>query len=257
MKRAALIFLAACGSSAMPASPDAPAAAPPDASSIDAPIAAIDAAPSSPDASVSVPLAGFGDLTGECGILGVADLTGTSPELHRDTLTFARAYVDPDDRDLLTPDGKRLISTPNAGGSSIASETFALEELARCELATLLKTETEIVYDTPGKITDFEVSIDGHKIGVSVTRAETYPLGQTYQLSTATTLITRKLNDIKTSSADVSAGDKWDKQILAILAYDTQAADTMAQAWTMLDASTKADTIVIITTTEGDDTFIY
>lgn len=251
-----LFFFAACGGTSAPISFDAPASP-----AIDAPIAAADAAPdaaaASPDASTAVPLAGFGDLGGECGVLGVADLTGASPELHRARLTFARAYVDPDDRPLLTPGGQTMMATPNAGGSSAASEAFAYEELARCELATLLKTETQIVYDKTGKITDLEVSIDGHKIGVSVTRAETYPLGQTYTVQTASTLLARKLGDIQVSTADVSAGDRWDKQILAVIAYDDQAADSIAQAWTALDAGTKADTLVIVTTTDGPDTFLY
>ena len=247
-----LFAVAACGGST--AVPDAS----PGSGSIDATAAVPDAMPPSPDADVStVPRPGFGDLSGMCGILAVADLTGAAPELHRDALTFTRRYDDPADRGLLTPGGKRMIETGNAGGSSLYSEVFAYEELARCELATLLKTETEIVYDTPGKITDLEVSIDGHKIGVSVTRAQTFPLGQPYTLEAATTLITRKLGDIKVSTADVSAADRWDKQVLAILAYDDQAADTMAAAWAAVDEATRADTIVLITTTAGDDTFIY
>jgi hypothetical protein len=190
-------------------------------------------------------------------VLAVADLTGPTPELFRDTLTFARRYNDPGDRPLLTPGGQHLAATPNAGGSSGLSEIFAYEELARCELAQLLKTETEIIYSTPGKITDLEVMMDGHKIGVSVTRAETYPLGQPYTVETATTLIARKLTEIQESTANVSAGDRWDKQILAVLAWDDQAADSVAQAWGMLDPSVQADTLVVVTTTGGDDTFIY
>jgi len=210
-----------------------------------------------PDAPEGVPLPGFGDLSGMCGVLGEADLTGATPELFRDTLTFARAYVDPDDRALLTDGGRHLAETPNAGGSSGLSEIFAYEELARCELAQLLKTETEIVYDQTGKITDLEVQIDGHKIGVSVTRAQTFPLGETYTLDAATTLLSRKLGDIQLSTANVSAGDRWDKQILAVLAWDDATADTVAQAWVALDPSVQANTVVVVTTTGGDDTFIY
>ena len=247
MRRALLLFVAACSSSPpkSAAQPDASEAQP------DAPMQAIDAQ------TAGVPLPGFGDLSGMCGVLAIADLTGPSPELFRDTLTFQRRYNDPADRPLLTPGGQVLAATPNAGGSSGLSEIFAYEQLARCELADLLHTETQIVYDTTGKITDMEVSIQGHKIGVSVTRAQTYPLGQPYPLDTATTLITRKLTDIQTSSADVSAQDKWDKQILAVLAWDSQAADVVEQAWTSLDASVKANTIVVVTSTDGDDTFIY
>ena len=211
------------------------------------------------DAAIDTPSSptGFGDLSGMCGVLMAMDLTGSTPELVRDNISFQRAYVDPDDRPLLTEGGQHLAETPNAGGSSGLSEIFAYEQLARCEMATLLKTETEIVYDTAGKITDMEVSIDGEKIGVSVTRAFAYPLGSTYTLSQAEMLIMRKLQDIQASSMNVSAADAWTKQILAILAYDAPSADTMAQAWANMDASTKADTIVVLTTTDGDDAFIY
>lgn len=212
-----------------------------------------------PDASADAAsaAAGFGDLSGMCGVLAAADMTSPTPELIRATFTFARRYNDPDDRPLLTPGGQHLAATPNAGGSSGLSEIFAYEQLARCEHADFLKSETEIIYDTTGKITDLEVQMDGQKIGVSVTRAQTYPLGSTYTLDTATTLIMRKLNDIQASTANVSAGDKWTKQVLAVLAWDAQAADTVQQAWSMLSASVKADTIVVVTTTDGDDTFIY
>ena len=233
--------LAACDSQGMDAMPDAPGVTP-DVSA---------------DVQSGLPLPGFGDLSGMCGVLESMDFTASAPELIRGTFTFARQFVDPTDRPLLTAGGIRLAETPNAGGSSGLSEVFAYEQLARCELATLLKTETEIIYDVTGKITDLEVSLDGHKVGVSVTRAVAYPFGSMYTLETATDLMTKKLGDIKLSSQNVSQADRWDKQILAILAWDDQAADTMAQAWTNTDASTKADTIVILVSTAGEDLFVY
>jgi hypothetical protein len=209
------------------------------------------------DAHVDVPLMGFGDLSGMCGVLSAASATNPQPSLVRDRFTFARGYMDPADRGLLTAGGMHLAATPNAGGSSGLSEIFAYEQLARCELAEFLKSETEIVYSTPGKITDLEVMLAGHKLGVSVTRAVAYPFGSTYSLQTAQTLVNRKLSDIQASTANVSAADHWDKQILAVLAWDDTVADTFAQAWQMADASVKADTIVVLTTTDGDDMFIY
>lgn len=245
MRRALLLVaVAACGHSPSPSEVDAAAG------SADAPAAMV-------DAPTGVPLAGFGDLTGMCGVLNAPELTGAMPTLFRDTITFARAYKDPDDRPLLTAGGQHLAMTPNAGGSSGLSEIFAYEQLARCELATFLKSETEIIYSTTGKITDLEVAIDGHKIGVSVTRAVAYPFGSAYTLDAATMLATKKLTDIQASTMNVSAADKWDKQILAVLAWDDDVATTFATAVEALAPSVRADTIVLITTTSGDDTFIY
>ena len=230
-------------------------ATPVDATALDAP--ATDAA-ATPDAASEVPLAGFGSISGMCGVLNDPQLMmGTAPVYVTDTMTFGTGFHDPADRPLLTPGGQTLAATPNAGGSSGLSEIFAFEQLDRCELATLLKTETEIVYDTAGKITDELVEIDGRKIGVSVTRAVHFPFGAPYTVDEARALITRKLTDIQASSANVSAGDRWDKQILAVLAYDAQHAGIVADVWASLDSATKADTIVVVTITDGDDAFIY
>ncbi len=221
----------------------------------DAAVAAPDSAPEPGE----VPLAGFGDITGMCGVLAELELTGAAPAIFRGAIDFADdRYDDPADRDQLTAGGVEMILDGNAGGSSVYSEVFAFELLARCELAGLVKTETEIVYDvTDTKRTDLLVEIDGHKIGVSVTRAVTYPFGSPYTMSAATTLLDRKLDDIQISSANVSDADAWDKQILAVLAYDDQHADVAAAAWAALDDATRADTIVIITVTAGDDLFVY
>lgn len=240
---AAVIALAACGDGGggtgvgPDAAPDAPAAP--------------------PDAPTGPPLDGFGALAGDCAVLDDPELLGATPLLFRGTLTFDRGFEDPADRPLLTAGGQRMIETPNAGGSSAFSEVFAFEQLARCELAALLKTETEVVYDEPGSITDLEVAIDDHKIGVSVVRAMTFPLGDPYTVEAATPLLQRKLEDIQESSAHVSAEDRWVKQILAVIAYDDQHADVVEQVWAGFDPGVRADTLLVVTVTNGDDAFIY
>jgi hypothetical protein len=154
--------------------------------------------------------------------------------------------------------GKKVYDDGNLGGSSIFSEVFSYEVLYRCELATLLKTETEIAYtDTGGKKTDLLVEIDGYKLGVSVTRAFAYPPGTTYTVAMAQSLLDKKLSDIVLSTQNVAAADAWKKQILHILAYDKQHRDALAQAYPTIPASTRADTIVMVTVTDGDDAFMY
>jgi hypothetical protein len=242
------LFLAACGGGGDPADPDAPPATPDAPRAFDA--AMVDAG--------GVPLAGFGDITGMCGVIADPELDGTSPLYFAGELAFQRRYDDPADRDLLTPGGLEIILDGNAGGSSVYSEAFAMEWLARCELATLIKTETEIVYDDPmGKKADILIDVDGRKVGVSVTRAVTFPFGNPYTLDEAILILDRKLDDIQLATAAVSAGDLWTKQMLSVLAYDQQHADVAMQAWSMLDAETRDDTIVIVTVTSGDDLFIY
>ncbi|MEZ4398511.1 MAG: hypothetical protein R3B06_00725 [Kofleriaceae bacterium] len=217
--------------------------------------AAVDAPPI--DGAPAVPVPGFGAIAGQCGVLTLAELDGTTPLWFQGDLTFDNSYDDPAERDQLTPGGQHIVSIPNAGGSSVLSEVFAYEWLARCELADLIKTETEVVYDVDSKKVDLTVDIDGRVVGVSVTRAMTFPIGAPYTLAAATTLLDRKLDDIQLATAAVSAADRWTKQMLVVLAIDPQHAQVAMEAWNALDAPTKDDTILIVAVTNGDDLFIY
>ena len=203
-----------------------------------------------------VPLSGFGAISGTCGVLD-DELTSDTFHLVRNHLDFAADPFDDVDEPLLTEGGQTIHGTENAGGSSVDSEVFAFEMLARCELATLLATETEVVYDPPtSKKTDILVSIDGLRIGVSVLRAADFPYNP-YSLANATTKLTDKLNGIAASTANVVPEQKWVKQILHVLADSDQNADLATQAWDALDAGLKGDTILVLTVTDGDDAFLY
>ncbi|CAN5722209.1 hypothetical protein BH11MYX1_BH11MYX1_01140 [soil metagenome] len=250
MRRALLlVIVAACGSS----SPDhatADAATTHDATRPDAP-------PDGTDGAVS---AGFGDLSGMCGVIHEVDLTQPTFEMIEVSFGFAMQYVDPGDRAQLTAGGQHLAATPNAGGSSGLSEIFAYEELARCEGATFLKSETEIAYEPPtSKKTDLEVVMGTHKIGVSVTRAFKGPFGSGPLTAAASDeLANRKLSDIHASTAGVqTSADRWDKQILAVLVDNAEDAATFRTSVSAIDATVKGDTILILTTTDGADDFIY
>jgi hypothetical protein len=246
-----LTALAAC-KGAGEAVPDGAVAATADAATPGA-----DAAPPG-DASM-FPLDGFGILSGMCGVLDGAVLTGGDPYYDEGHLDFGtERYVDPTDRDQLSPGGQVLIATPNAGGSSLYSEVFAYEILYRCDLAQLVASETEIQYTDPNsKLADMLVTIDGHPIGVSVTRAVTFPFGDPYTLDAATTLLTRKLSDIENARENAAPAYAWDKSLVIAEAYDQQHADVYRQAWDMLDPTVKRDSIIVTFVTDGDDLFIY
>ena len=135
---------------------------------------------------------------------------------------------------------------------------FAFETLARCEGASLLKTESEIVYDdSSGKKTDLLVQIGTSKVGVSVVRATSFPFDATYPQGTADTIMAGKLNDIVLSSANVSAADAWVKQVLVVMAYSDDHADKIETAWNNLAAPTKANTVVYVVVTDGSDMPVY
>lgn len=248
-----LVAAAACGDATDPMESPEPA---PDATLDETPDAPADALPDStaPDASA----AGFGSISGACGVLDDAEWNAATPFWFEGVFDFgADRYDDPADRNQLTAGGQVIVATDNAGGSSVYSEVFAFEWLARCEGASLVKTETEIVYDAPGKKVDILVAIDGRKVGVSVTRAMTFPFGNPYTLDAATELFERKLEDIQIATELVGAGDKWERQMLSVLAYDAQHAQVAMQAWSALSDEVRDDTILMVSVTDGDDMFIY
>ncbi|HEU5060676.1 MAG TPA: hypothetical protein VFU21_29295 [Kofleriaceae bacterium] len=236
-----LILVTACGGGEG-ARPDAAAAA--DAGSRDA---ANDAG--------GLPLDGFGAITGDCDVLD-DELTAAGPSWFESSIEFAAPFTG-EEAGQLTAGGQEMLADGNAGGSSLYSEVFSFELLARCELAPLVKTETEIDYDQEGAITDLLVAVDGEKIGVSVTRAVGYPFDDPYTVEQAREILERKLAGILESTAHVSEADRWRKQILAVVAYAPGHVDALSAAWGAIPAETRADTIVWVLVTEGADDFIY
>ncbi|PRQ08581.1 hypothetical protein ENSA7_16630 [Enhygromyxa salina] len=173
-------------------------------------------------------------------------------------LDFGDDPYDPEDLPLLTPGAQVILTSRNAGGSSIISEAFAYEVLARCEDVELLATETEIDYDPPdSKKTDILVELDMHEVGVSVTRAVGFPPENPYPPMQAASLLASKLADIQVSSQNVVPEQAWVKQILVVMAYADMHAQLIEAAWNDLDADTRADTIVYVVVTDGMDTPIY
>ncbi|MBI5534484.1 MAG: hypothetical protein HY898_17295 [Deltaproteobacteria bacterium] len=203
-----------------------------------------------------VPLGGLGQVACTCNQLDDAEWTSSSPFWFEDHIDFGTAGWDPTQ---LTAGGKQILADGNLGGSSIESEITAFEMLARCDYATLIKSESKIEYqqDGGGKKTDILVSIDGHKVGVSVVRAYHYPPSNPYTEPEATTILTKKLEDIPLALANAVPADKWERSILAVIAWDQQYADTVQAAWNALDANLKSNVIVYVTVTDGNDTVLY
>jgi hypothetical protein len=205
---------------------------------------------------------GTGDIlgtlaSGACGIIK-NELTQPTPSLEKNLLVFVAGETY--DKASLSPGGQRLFDTANAGGSSSESEVLSFEVLHYCEGATLLKTETEIAYQPPddsgpNTITDLSVEIAGKKVGVSVTRAYRPP-SQTLTDADVKALLEKKLEGINRSSMRVLPADKWVKQILHVFSVNKAATDAIGRVWPTIDATVRADTIVLVTQTTGGG-FVY
>lgn len=195
----------------------------------------------------------LGTLTGACGVLS-AVLTSASPSLFENDLAFVAS--EQFTKASLSTDGKTVYDTPNAGGSSFESEVMSFEVLHHCESAKLVKTETQIKYKTAsGPITDILVEIDGKKVGVSVTRAYR-PANIPFPDADVKKLLEDKLDDVVASTARVSDGDKWVKQILHVFVATQSAEDAVKRVLPTIDATSRADTIVVLTRTIGGG-FVY
>ena len=210
------------------------------------------------DTGTTYPRPGFGDLSGECGVMLEPASRVAGPWLIANRLDFGMNPYDDGDLELLTDGGQEVVSDGNAGGSSLLSEVFAFEVLSRCEDAILLKTETEIVYtDVSGKKTDLVVTIGGIKWGVSVTRAVGYPRDAPYTVERAADLLEQKLSGVIASTANVAEEDAWTRQILHVIAYDTEHLESLQTAFEALDDTVRSDTVVWVTVSDGDDEFLY
>jgi hypothetical protein len=235
-----------------PASPVDPSAEDPgDAGAADA------AAPHDAAADALDPNGILGTLSGACGVIS-ALLGSPTSALEDNQLVFVAGETY--DKASLSPGGQTLFDTPNAGGSSTESEVMSFEVLHYCEGATLLKTETEILYAPPddagpSTITDVLVSIGGQKVGVSVTRAYK-PSNVTFTDADVKALLVKKLEGINRSSVRVLPADKWVKQILHVFTANKAATDAVGRVYPTIASDVRADTIVLVTETVGGG-FVY
>ena len=193
-------------------------------------------------------------VSGACGVLDT-ELVDASPHLIDTDAGVEECDFVPEG---LSPGGLEILLDGGAGGSSIYSEILAHEIALQCEQAVLLKTETEIIYVDPnGKKTDMLVTIDGVKIGISVTRAIVFPPGTPLSPAQAQALLEDKLADILESSANVDSVDAWQKQILTVETPSADDRDVLLATVPLIDAGLRADTIIWVVQTDGEDDFLY
>lgn len=146
----------------------------------------------------------------------------------------------------LSPGAQRILTVPNAGGSSVLSEVMSFELLRFLYGVDLLRTEMEIRYwPSWSKITDYAVTVSGQHLGVSVTRALKW--AGTFTLQDGVRLLTKKLHGVNVSSANVLRVHGWTKQILHVWAINEQVAQQLFAAYNHMSPELKSNTLVVIT----------
>ena len=104
----------------------------------------------------------------------------------------------------LTDDAYEVFSSDNLGGSSIISQSLAMNILNLLGY-NLYKTSAQIEYDdASGKMMDMLVTSGSSHYGVNVTKAVAFPYGTPYTATQASTLLESGLSDIKLAEANLS-----------------------------------------------------
>ena len=157
----------------------------------------------------------------------------------------------------LTNDGQAILNEGNLGGSSLIANSLAMNVLNLLDY-NLYKTSGQIEYDdASGKMMDMLVTSGSSYYGVNVTKAVAFPHGTPYTATQATTLLGSSLSDIKLAEANLSSSNPVTSLLLFIFAWDDQHAQVITSVWNNFDAALKADTKLILMTTEGLDEFVY
>jgi len=142
----------------------------------------------------------------------------------------------------------KMMSIPNAGGSSLISEVLSFEFLKSFCKAELCKTEMEIEYYPQGsKITDYSVQINDEIYGVSVTRAFNFRGTQFFTVKAARHLLIKKLNGIYWSSKNVCKEHKWKKQILHCFVPDSASGEIVREAYGQMKSEDRGNSILLVT----------
>ncbi|KAF9936608.1 hypothetical protein BGZ67_002198 [Mortierella alpina] len=147
-----------------------------------------------------------------------------------------------------SPDALRMLTTPNAGGSSLLSEVLSLEMLSRCLGAHLAKTEMEIGYLFVSQpITDYSITLPNLSprlhVGVSVTRAFSF-IGA-YRRVECRQLLWKKLSGILASTKNV-VNERFFKQILHVWVPNGKVARTVQATYRSLPTELTRNTVVMI-----------
>lgn len=208
--------------------------------------------------SASGPAEGMGTLSGQCGVMNSAVITASTPSLFRNALDFLGDAYDASDFTRLSADAQTILGSPTPTTSAVLARAFAFEVLRRCEGARLLKSAEEIQYvDAGGKKAHMLIDIGGRWVGVTSTRAVGYPLDSPFSVDQARTLLERSLSDVLLANQNVAATDRWTKQVLHVFAYGQDHAASLEAAYIGLDATLKANTILLITVSDGADAPLY
>lgn len=126
---------------------------------------------------------------------------------------------------------RRSLSIMNAGGSSEKSEALSMQYMFYRFGAIRFIPEMEVDYWIECKICDFIMNIGNENIGVSVTRAMSYPSNTDFTYDNAIILLNKKLYGLVVARNCVSDKHKFFRSILHIWCSTSIAAQQIKSAY--------------------------
>jgi hypothetical protein len=182
---------------------------------------------------------------------------GTAPYIFNHTL------INNPDKNFIDWDtceyARKLYMEPNAGGKSMNSEAFSINILNELYDVDCILTEMEVEYIWFNyKKCDYICKIYGQQVGVSVTRAMSYPDPSYFTSDDADKLLKKKMSGLMVARDGVIDKYNFDKCILHIWCESQGIADIIKKQYDLLDTETKDDIIILLTVTKPfSSPFIY
>jgi len=158
----------------------------------------------------------------------------------------------PDFEDIrFTEAAQRSMQIPNAGGSSNISEALSMEYLkSRFDVVDFIP-EMEVQYWIDACLCDFLMVLRDENVGVSVTRAVSYPFEDEFTMEHARQLLNKKLYKLLVARNAISEDQNFDRSILHVWCYSEQTAENIRRAheeMKTLDADRTYDCVHVMCT---------
>ena len=161
----------------------------------------------------------------------------------------------------LSHDASRSLITDNAGGNSDYSEAISMHYFEHVFEGSEFILENEVEYWKEYKMVDFICSIKDQRVGISVTRAMSFPDSYTFDRDDGVELIHRKLSGLIVACDLVIKKHSFTKSILHIWCQNQRIADIMKDVYEQeleidsLGLKVLCDVIVIITVCNDRDLY--
>lgn len=161
-------------------------------------------------------------------LLGGIPYNSYSNSVFLDTLVIKRPFS-------FCEEATRSLSVENAGGHSEISEAFSIHYFVKTFGATDILYEKQIEYYIDYKMVDFITTIEGKRVGVSVTRAMRYPSPDRFTHEDALALLHKKLYGLIVSRNSVTDRHTFFKSVLHVWCQSYRIASILREVYSSLD----------------------